>query len=574
MSIAAAPGISQILCISIDNSPLSGSFLADPGAVPVQALSAPGTARAHSFNPPPRPPAYAPATLAEKAGQYVAGARVQAAVAAGGGLRPVSGGWWAPPAPDAQGVCGSGPTAYAGVRVDVPPRACARAPALLSPAACEAWGSARLLSELRLATGPGKSASSVAPPTLGAAGDWVPVALGSVWAGSAGSGYLSQGSGGGGAGGGAGSAYTATPAGGCACSGVLTAIAYTVYYAGPSGAITGASADVVLANVTLPTPSECAAVALAPPLTVSVEWVDSAPLAGAGGAGAAARSGAPGYLVGAPVLSGVLVSQAAGGGALAPGAAVAASDRLAVARSAPVGSRLAPFFSGGGGSGGGGGGVAGLAVRGPGAGGECALPPPLGAAAGDAASVVPVAFGEDLAVSCTVSLTPAALGALCGALAGAPPGYMGFWPVNASGSAAAPTHVGTLGNAHPWRAWQWTAVSAPPGYPPAPVTYDAGAGVCSGVPATLAVEFLWAYVGVASNPQAKILGVRWRYISDSWAFTREDVRATGAGAPQAFAFATTVTWTQHATSAGGVQVAPPPNLVPRLPSDLWYPFSP
>lgn len=227
-------------------------------------------------------------------------------------------------------------------------------------------------------------------------------------------------------------------------------------------------------------------------------------------------------------------------------------------------------------------GVVGLAVRGPGVGGACAAPPTStapgssawGAAAGlDTASVVPVTFGEDVSVSCTVSLTAAALGALCGSVSAAPPPYMGFWPVNASGSVSAlPTHVGTMGNAHPWKAWQWTPISAPAAYPPSPVTYDAGNQVCGGMPATLAVEFLWAAVGEASNPQAKVLGVRYRYLSDSWAFSREDVRDTGAGAAQTFAFQTTVTWTQYATSYPGLYVAPPPSVLPKLPADLWYPF--
>ncbi len=570
MSIDSAPGINSILCVSVDNSPLSGVFLADPGAPSIEALSSPAVARGATYNPPSRSAQWAPVTLAEVAGQYVAGARVQAAVASASGAapqRPVSSGWWALPAPDANGQCGSAPTDFARVRTAVAPRQCARAPALLSPATCEAWGSARLLGDLRLATGPGQNPSPLTAPQLGPQYGWVGVATGAVWAGNAATG-LSVPSGSGALAASQQPAFSVPPGGGCTCSGVVTAIAYTVSFNGLSGAITGATADLVVANVTL-SAADCAASAVSAPLTVSLAWVDSAAPAPAP---ALERSGAPGYALGAPVLAGVLITQSG-----AAPAAAAGSDKLAIARGVPANSRLGVFgsemalgvsFS-----------AAGLALRGPAAGGVCAAPlagagvPAFGSAGLDGASVVPVTFGEDVSVSCTVALDAVALGALCAAAAGAPPGYMGFWPVNASGALAAlPTHVGMLGNAHPWKAWQWAGISAPAAYPPAPVAFDANNGVCTGVPATLAVEFLWASVGESGNPQSRILGVRYRYISDSWALSREDVRTTAPAAPQTFAFATTVTWTQYGSSAPVPYVAPAPNVLPTLPSDLWFPF--
>ena len=564
MSIDSAPGISQILCITVDNSPLTGAFLPSPGSVPITALSSPSVARTATYNPPSRPPAWAPATLAQQAGQYLAGERVQAAVAvATGGLRPVSTGWWSLPSPDASGACSSAPSAFVGVRSPVPPRQCWRPAAPLTAATCEAWGAQRATAELRLAVLPGKTTSLTTAPS---SADWLPVTLGTAWTGNASSGALSQS-------GALSSAASLSPVfSPCSCAGVLTALAYTVHYNGLTGALTSATADVVLASLSL-SASDCAAGAsLSPPLSVSLEWVDDASPAPAPALG---RSGAPGYLLGAPVLAGAMVTAS---GAPASGA-LAAGDKLAVLTGAPAGSRLAVFSSGA--NAGAFFSSYGLSVRGPGAGGACAAPPAAASAATwgpatgtDSAQPVPVGFGEDLAVSCTVSLTLAELAGLCAALSAAPPAYTGLWPVNGTGSTPTlPSHVGILGNAHPWKAWQWTGISAPAGgYPPAPVSYDAATGVCSGVPATLALEFLWAAVGEAGNPQAQVLGVRYRYVSDSWAFGREDVRAVGAGGAQTFAFTTTVTWTQYGSSAPAVYVAPPPNVLPKLPADLWYPF--
>ena len=587
MSVDSAPGIAQVLCVQVDNSPLSGRFLTDPGVVPIETLSSPGVARAATYNPAPRAPSWTPATFAEQAGQYVAGGRIQASVITPSGVRPVSGGWWALPAPDASGLCATSPADYAGVRVEVPPRQCLRAPALLSPATCEAWGAQRLVSQLILATGPGKNPSPATNPPLGAANDWVGVALGGTWTGNASTGFLSA------AGplsspGGLTPVFTpgsaTLPGSQCSCAGVVTSIAYTVSYAGTSGALTGVSADVVLANVTGEYAlGACSAPLSALPLTVSLQWVDDASPAPPPALG---RSGSPGYTPGAPVLSGAMVTQEG-----APYTSAVGTDKLAVVRGAPANSRLAAF-----------GGlrpinaalagaaphnaVVGLSLRGPGVGGACAAPPTApgttttaaaAATAGlDEAGVVGVTFGEDVSISCTLALDEPSLAAMCAASAARAPPYYGFWAVNNTlGAPAAPTHVGTLGNAHPWKSWQWTPITPPLAYPPQPLTYDAGNKVCLNMPATLAVEFLTAAVGEASNPQNKILGVRYRYIPDSWAFTREDVRTAGGSSAytQTYALTTTVTWTRLGTGMPEVYVAPPPSLIPTLPSDLWFPFS-
>jgi hypothetical protein len=277
----------------------------------------------------------------------------------------------------------------------------------------------------------------------------------------------------------------------------------------------------------------------------------------------ATRSGAPGYLLGAPVLGGKAVA--------ASGAAdvktVAPSDKRAVVRGAPFGSRVAPLAALGRGEGAA---VAGLSVRGAGPGGVC-VPYSAGTPDGaDAAWPVPVTFGEDVALSCSLSLLQSDFTALCG------PGgtaYLGLWQVNVSGVPAAPTHVGQLGNADPNKFWQWVAIGSAGAAPIGTYMSSDGQTACKGVATSFNLEFLWAYVGEAGNPQAKVLAARTRWGADTLAFSREDTRVTlGPAARQTFTFTTTVTWTQYPGQAPEQLVAAAPVVVQPLPSDLWYPF--
>ena len=141
------------------------------------------------------------------------------------------------------------------------------------------------------------------------------------------------------------------------------------------------------------------------------------------------------------------------------------------------------------------------------------------------------------------------------------------------GVSSPPSHVGQMGNADPWKYWQWesivdASVTSTP-------TLDTTFTSCTGLPTSLNLQFLWAYVGEGSNAQAKIVAVRKSVGVDTWVFSREDARntlGTTKVEKQNFALTTTVTWVQYPGQAPTTLVAAPPITVPPLPSDLWYPF--
>jgi tectonic-1/3 len=543
------------LCIYIDNSALAGSYFADPGAVPAASLSLPAYSSRFSYAPPARPLPYGLTTSAASQGFYEAGERVAAAIATtGGALRGAANGWWALPSVGPGGACAAGASAFAAFRRDVPPTQCARAAARLDANTCDAWGGLRMLGDLRVAKFPTFD-------TLSVASNFVTLAITAAWSADSATGARTPLTSAAALTSATGNTINAfsSGAGGCSCVGVLVSVAYRVRYRAATRSITSVDASVVFSDVAQGAAACAAGTLVSTPLSWSVTWVDDA------AAAPLTRSGAPGYLLGAPVLAGKAVS--ASGAAFSDVSALSSGDKVAIARSAPFGSRVEPLAALGAGEGFA---VAGLSVRGAGPGGGCVAFSAGAAPGADAAWPVPVTFGEDMALSCSLSLAPADFTALCAA--GAAP-YVGLWAVNATGGAAEPTHVGQLGNADPAKYWQWVAIGGA-GAPPVG-TLDANFASCRGLATSFNLELLWAYVGEAGNPQAKVVAVRKRWGADTWVFSREDSRVLATGGAmekQTFTFTTTVTWTQFPGQAPAQLVAAPPAVVPPLPSDLWYPF--
>ena len=301
---------------------------------------------------------------------------------------------------------------------------------------------------------------------------------------------------------------------------------------------------------------------LSPTVTTSLTWVDTT---ASGTLPRLDKSGAPGYTWGGPVLGGAMITPSD-----VLTSTPASTDKLSVSRGAPFSSRLATVHGAAVVAGKGLDSVAGLSVRGPSLGGKCSRPPSGWAPPGlDDAQPVALSFGEDLEVSCTMSLGEDDLKTACTSWANGPPQEYGLWPValpaNYSSPYAAPTHVGTLGSSNPWKYWQWTPISSPVSYPPAALSWDEGRRTCSNVPATLSIEFLWTYVGESSNPQSKILAVRYKYLTDAWSMKRED--ASRLVTKQTFTFQTVVTWVQHPSSLkSSTYYASAPAILPSLPS--------
>jgi hypothetical protein len=523
------------------------------GVVPASTLSTAGVARKASYISTARTAPYLPASAAQAAGVYLPGERVAAAVnisASSSSLRAVSSGWWALPWAGPAGTCGSSAAAFATFRTTVPPTQCTRPAAALSATTCEAFSATRLVNNLYLGKTP------LASP--GTTSGYVGVTIGTVTLVDATSGATSSGS----------SdklnyAFTST-ASECSCAGVVTAVSYVASYDGVNNRLGAVEAHVSVTTLSVP-PAQCASGAsplfMNVPITVAVSWVDTAATA-TSPAHQDARSGAPGYIMGAPLLAGVLVAQSGA----ATTSSLDSADKLGVVRGAPFNTRLAALANldiGAGFS------TAGLSLRGPDATGACVS----SSSVNDAASIVPVRFGEDISMSCHLNLDSTAFNALCASTTSTSV-YMGMWTVNASttgGAPVAPTHVGTFGNADPWKYYQWTAMSST-----ATVTagsLDSVRGVCRSIPAALNIEFLYADVGEAGNPQSEIIAARSSYAYDTWSFLREDVRDTtnslGLYGQQRFLLKTSVTFHKFPTTSRADYVAPVPPIISNVPSDLW-----
>ncbi len=543
MSLAGTPAVDSVLCVSLDNSPILGRFLEDPGTLSPAVLSDPTVARKYSYRQAGVGAAAAAAASPSSAAAFFdVGARIPAALVTGpGALRAAYGGSWALPLPGADGACTvAGAGSYARFREPVQTQTCTLARPL-SADTCEALSAARLVTSLVLGRAP-----NVSPTSPGAA-RWAPVALGLVTRVDPTTGATSPGF--------AGDLNSSWVPAACACAGAVVGVSYRVTYDPATNTIVSAVADVATSVLSQPL-ATCGASPLAAPVTVSVAFLPSTPQ---GSSARYERSGQPGYFLGAPVLAGVLVAES---GANPLAGAPAASDRVAIQRSAPPGlqSAFADKDAGTGFE------LAGLTLRGPAVDGSCV---PYSATAGlDRATPLAVRFGEDVSATCALRLDAAALAALC-ATPAALPAYLGLGYVNTTrgGAPVRASHVGVLGNSDPWKAWQWTRVDA--ASPQASASWDPVRQTCTGLVSGVDVEFLTASVGSAGNPQRKIVASRLAYVTDTWAYAREDVRA--AGSPQTFQLRTTVTFTEYKTADPTV-FAPAPPVIPKIPSDLWYPF--
>lgn len=531
----------------MDNSPILGRYLVDPGSLSPDVLDTAGVTRKFSYKQ--ATSAYTPSTN----NFFDVGDRIPAAISTGGGvLRSGYGGYWGLRLAGPDGACATdGPGNYLQFRVDVPPQQCALH-RTLNAQTCEALSSDRLLTNLRIGTSPVSNPSSVSGSSF------VPVTVGVVTVANAATGLLTAGTNT--------SLVSAWDATTCTCSGAVVGVDYRVTYSHASlQVIQSVVADVVVSSITQAL-GVCGSEPVDTPLTAAATFLaDSTPTTSYADSSASRyqRSGMPGYIQGSPVLAGVLVAQP-GGDPSAP----ASTDKLAIQRSAPEGldSQFADLDNGVGFS------LANLHLRGPAVDGSCVAYSALAAAGADRALPLAVLFGEDMTASCALKLDVTQLQALCVA-SSTVQSYIGLGVINASllsgGEYAAPTHVGMLGNSDPWKVWQWSAVQK--GSAPGAASWDSVHQTCTGITTGIDVEFLVAAIGAASNPQYKIVASRTRYATDNWAYSREDVRTSSPALPQTFMLRSTVTFTEYTVDDTTVFAAAPP-VIPKIPSDLWYPF--
>lgn len=550
MRVERSPTMDSVLCIAIDNSPLRGRYLMDPGAMSVDTLSLPNVRREFSYNHDVRP------DFRSTHMRYISGDRIPVATFTGGSFHSISGGFWLSYGPDASKRCNLDRASHSILfGANKPPSTCFFEQTFHEEE-CDSRSLERLVSGLFMAKQPYFMAS-------GGSSDFVQVSLNSVSVWDATTQTLSTLP--------TASFPTSTTwdAATCTCSSAILSILYTVNY--DQGVVTSILADVVATDIEQDTLT-CGTEIIELPFSSAVRFLSDSVPAGStsfeqSNAHRYFKSGAPGYNFHSPLRGGVLISESESDtSGLVP---LDPADKLAieqVAASAYFRKIFAKspeddIF-----------GFGGLQLIGPGLNGECStFSTPF---ASTNPRLVPITFGDDLSVSCRVTLTRAELMNLCTIN---PPyaASLGFAtvPITTSGGTVSvtPTHVAIYGNSDPWKSWEWLRISEPVALPSTPV-YDPISEACSGFVTGVKFEVLWTRVAERSNSQPKILAVRKEYITDTLLVRTHDVSGGARPPRQSVLFKSTVTFVEYA-AAEEDYVAPPRPLIPSVPSDIWYPFN-
>ncbi|KAG5192032.1 hypothetical protein JKP88DRAFT_204591 [Tribonema minus] len=477
----AQAALDNLLCVQKDNSPSKGQFYEDPGLLSAAAIS---TAEGTKFT------SYGTAITAaagrgptEGDAIYDQGDRIPAAfVSAGGGagLQAAYGGYFPAPGPDSAG---------AGDWVTV----------TVSAVTYQDWDT-------------GAQSDFTARYNCDAFYfDGAAAAAGTGTCNLGGGGTLAA-------------AAATAPA---ACYNALLSVCYTITHDG-AGSIVAADARIVVTDVPEAAAAAAAAAAagggggaFAAQQSFTVQFASTAAVTASdtqGNAAARVRSGSPGYLVGAPVLAGLLS---------ADGATVAAPQR-------------------------------GLQMLG---GGACSA-----GGGGGTAATAGVEFGYDALACCALALTRAELAQLCNGGGGAVAAD-GVTPLALSALAPAGTLIGSYGNADPLDPGQWLAAEV--GTATSTATWSDALGTCSGVTAGLAWRFLWAPVGARAAAQARVVAADARYTTQDWAW--RDGGGGDAAETQSFLVCSSVSFVQYGSEAVRY-TPPPPPIAFSVPWDVFYPF--
>jgi len=238
------------------------------------------------------------------------------------------------------------------------------------------------------------------------------------------------------------------------------------------------------------------------------------------------KSGNPGYIFGAPVLSGVSIVDSSGG-------------KESVQMTTPSSGRLSTMNAG-----------------------NCELISTTGLVVG---------FGEDVSVGCLQPLNKSDMADLCTSVSPNHPlltsisvnnntVYLPIWLDTTPNLL-----VGIFGNADPHDRTHWLSIHESIAVKSR--HYFADDGRCEGLPTGVHYKFLWTYVGGSSNPQAKILSAQKEFEHMPLIHQLREPNQK-----QNHAFTTTVSWTYFENTDSGSVTPPPPNLLFTLPDDAFYPF--
>eukprot|EP01135_Chromosphaera_perkinsii_P001475 Nk52_evm4s179 gene=Nk52_evmTU4s179 len=237
------------------------------------------------------------------------------------------------------------------------------------------------------------------------------------------------------------------------------------------------------------------------------------------------RSGNPGYIVGKPVLAGTLASSGS------TNAIDLDTDNSLW-----------------------------LTIAGPQPDGSCAN------ANGGVTPRVPVYFGENTVVGCTLQKTFAQVSAAsCATIRQDALTYLSASQQNSA------TYVGQYGNSSVNDISEWVAILDQS--TPSAATDAASDGICPEIYTDLEIQILTARVGAILNPQTIITGVRYVWTTSRFVFQCAGpyCQTAGAALTQSIQLKTSVNFID--TSRPPISVkADVPDIFPAFPNDFFYPF--
>jgi tectonic-1/3 len=165
-----------------------------------------------------------------------------------------------------------------------------------------------------------------------------------------------------------------------------------------------------------------------------------------------------------------------------------------------------------------------------------------------------VTFDQDLISACKLTLTLDQLRTLC---------TNNDIPILTHVDSAF-SHLGRFGDANLYNTNDWVTITKADG-PTA--TWDESTSTCNALAAGTQYEMVVAQQGSTTNGQWKIVGVRRYRFAQKWRFS-DDGSTT-----KSFWVQWRVRFIHLQGQSSGKSVAPIPNLLPRLPQDVFYPFT-
>lgn len=520
--------VDGLLCVQYDNSPSSGAYYSDPGALSAASIS---DAEGSSYV------SYASQMLAPVAAGpyegdaiYDKGDRIPAAFSSGDvGLISAYGGYLPVTGPDDSGRCSE--SDFAQFETPILGRTCLREATSVDECP-SAFGAAQLSSLLLV----GATGDAVATSTS-VASSWISVKVISViwrdwqtgaetdftaayncdafyYQGGGGTAAASQSSCALGSGGTVATAPVTTEA---SCFNSLIEACYNITH-NASGSISAVTASLVLSDVPilLGGAPQFSAVQ-----TFSVQYhapvADSSVVtATAGNVVSRDRSGSPGYQIGFPLLTGTLASN---------GTIV----------SAPQGGLR--LLSG-------------------------------GACDSTTISTAGAEFGNDALGCCALSLDRAGLQQMCNG-GGTALASDGITPAVLADLGAAGTLIGAYGNADPADPSQWLAATV--GVAASTKAWDESSGTCRGAVSSLDWKVLWASVGAKTNAQSRVSASTATYGTSNWQWHARSGNSSLETVKQVFLVCSTISYIEYGAAAREY-VPPPPPIDLTVPWDVFYPF--